>query len=108
MKFVGLKQKFVGRKTGVLPLIALLALVSAAPANAFTAPVAGDMMYDVYNTLINSLISGGITYIIAFIGFLVAAYFLMQQKIVPGLFCMIGAAVIANVVTITTAFGLVC
>lgn len=89
-----------------LSLVAAIAALAATPVFAFNTPVDGDLMYNVYNTLVNGVIGQGVSYIIGFIGFLVAAYFLMQQKVVPGLFCVIGAAIVANIASITQTFGL--
>lgn len=93
----------IDKKTAILT--ALLALV-ATSAIAFTAPANTDILYPVYDVFVNQLVGNGLNYIVGFIGILVAAYMLMQQKIVPGLFTIIGGIVFLSAGSITTAFGL--
>ena len=89
-----------------LIVFTVMMLLVASSAFAFTVPVATDIMYPVYDVLVNKLIGNGLNYIIGFIGVCVAAYLLMQQKIVPGLFTIIGGIVFLSAAGITTAFGL--
>ena len=93
------------KKITILSLTCLLALV-ASSAFAFVAPAATDIMFPVYDILVNKLVANGLNYIVGFIGILVAAYMLMQQKIVPGLFTIIGGIIFLSAGTITTSFGL--
>ncbi len=93
----------MNKRTAILT--ALIALV-ATSAIAFVAPDTTDILYPVYDVFVNKLIANGLNYIVGFIGILVAAYMLMQQKIVPGLFTIIGGIVFLSAGSITTAFGL--
>ncbi len=87
-------------------LMALLVAMFASSAFAFTVPQNTDILYPVYDILVNKLIANGLNYIVGFIGMIVAAYMLMQQKIIPGLFVIIGGIIFLSAGTITTAFGL--
>jgi uncharacterized membrane protein HdeD (DUF308 family) len=75
---------------------------------AFTAPAANSILYSVYNLVIVGLINNGVTYIVGVISILAGAYFLMQQKIVVTLFCIIGGILFLTANTIATAFGFIC
>lgn len=97
-----MKKKLALYTLSALMLVALTSM----SAFAFTAPAAGDLMYNVYDLVINKMIGGGITYIVGFIGLVSAAYFIMQQKIVPGLFIIIGAIIFLSAGAMATAFGL--
>ena len=95
------------KKLALYTLAALLFIAfTSLSAFAFTAPAQGDLMYNVYDLIVVKMIGGGITYIVGFIGLISAAYFIMQQKIVPGLFIIIGAIIFLSAGTMATAFGL--
>lgn len=85
--------------TGLLTLLATSAF-------AFVAPTSADIMYKVYDLLVNEMINKGVTYIVGFLGLCVAAYFIMQAKIMPGVFAIIGGIMFLSAGAITTAFGL--
>lgn len=87
-------------------VLTVLLTMLATSAFAFTVPTQTDIMYKVYDVFVNKLVTNGLNYIIGFIGILVAAYLLMQQKIVPGLFVIIGGIIFLSAGSITTAFGL--
>lgn len=91
------KKSFI--LTGLLVMLATSAF-------AFVAPVQGDIMFKVYDLLINDMINKGVTYIVGFLGLCVAAYFIMQAKIMPGVFAIIGGIMFLSAGAITTAFGL--
>ncbi|ABL01372.1 hypothetical protein [Pelobacter propionicus] len=95
------------RKMFVPSLAVMFALLVAGSAFALTAPANTDIMYPVYNLLVNEMINKGVTYLVGFIGLCVAAYFIMQQRIIPGLFSIIGAIMFFSAGAITTAFGLI-
>lgn len=96
-------KKMFNMKTLVLTVLLTMLATSAF---AFTVPTQTDIMYKVYDVFVNKLVTNGLNYIIGFIGILVAAYLLMQQKIVPGLFVIIGGIIFLSAGSITTAFGL--
>ena len=97
------------RRTPVKLLAALcLMMLAAMPAAAFVAPAANSILYSVYNLIIVGLIDNGVTYIVGVISILAAAFFLMQQKIVVTLFCLIGGILFLSSGTIATAFGYIC
>lgn len=95
-------KKVINKKS--LILTGLLAMASTS-AFALTAPAAGDIMYPVFDLLVNQMINNGINYLVGFIGLCVAAYFVMNTKIMPALYCVIGAIMFMSAGTITTAFG---
>jgi len=90
--------------TTMLALTALFALM-AVPAMSFTAPAANSILYSVYNLVIVGMINGGLTYIVGFISILAGAFFLIQQKIMVTLFCIIGGILFLSAGSIATAFG---
>jgi hypothetical protein len=90
--------------TTMLALTALFALM-AVPAMAFTAPAANSILFSVYNLVIVGMINNGLTYIVGFISILAGAFFLMQQKMVVTLFCIIGGILFLSAGSIATAFG---
>ncbi|ANA41758.1 hypothetical protein A2G06_16585 (plasmid) [Geobacter anodireducens] len=96
-------RKLSSKKIAVL--VGLLTL-AATSAFAFVAPQNTDILYPVYDIFVNKLVGNGLNYIVGFLGILVAAYMLMQQKIVPGLFAIIGGIVFLSAGNITTSFGL--
>lgn len=103
---MGILQSLVrGRKMAtMLSLAALFALV-ATSASAFTAPATNSILYSVYNLVIVGMINNGLTYIVGFISILAGAFFLMQQKMVVTLFCIIGGILFLSAGSIATAFG---
>lgn len=90
--------------TNMFCLTALFALL-ATPAFAFTVPATNSVLYSVYNLIIVNMINNGLTYIVGFISILAGAYFLMQQKMVITLFCIIGGILFLSAGSIATAFG---
>lgn len=95
------------KKLALYTVLTLLVMAfTSISAYAFTAPAATDIMYNVYDLIVNKMIGGGVTYIVGFIGLCSAAYFIMQQKIVPGLFIIIGSIIFLSAGSIATAFGL--
>lgn len=95
--------KIFNRKTTLMT--GLMALM-ATSAFAFVAPESTDIMFQVYDLLVNEMINKGVTYIVGFLGLCVAAYFIMQAKIMPGIFAIIGGIMFLSAGAITTAFGL--
>jgi hypothetical protein len=97
------------RQTPVTMLAALcLMMLAAMPAFAFTVPAANSILFSVYNLIIVGLINNGVTYIVGVISILAGAFFLMQQKIVVTLFCLIGGILFLASGQIATAFGYIC
>ncbi len=103
---MGILQSLVrGRKMAtMLSLAALFALV-ATSASAFTAPATNSILYSVYNLVIVGMINNGLTYIVGFLSILAGTFFLMQQKMVVTLFCIIGGILFLSAGSIATAFG---
>jgi uncharacterized membrane protein HdeD (DUF308 family) len=89
-------------------LAALCLVLIAMPAFAFTVPAANSILFSVYNLVIVGLINNGVTYIVGVLSILAGAFFLMQQKIVVTLFCIIGGILFLTSGTIATAFGYIC
>ncbi len=85
-----------------------LIMLAAMPAAAFVVPTANSILFSVYNLIIVGLINNGVTYIVGVISILASAFFLMQQKIVVTLFCLIGGILFLSSGTIATAFGYIC
>ncbi|MRR55430.1 MAG: hypothetical protein EG822_13130 [Deltaproteobacteria bacterium] len=102
---MGILQHF--RKTSFTNMLCLTALFAllATPAFAFTVPAANSILYSVYNLIIVGMINNGLTYIVGFVSILAGAYFLMQQKMVVTLFCIIGGILFLSAGSIATAFG---
>jgi uncharacterized membrane protein HdeD (DUF308 family) len=94
----------IHKMAAMLSLTALFALL-VTPAFAFTAPAANSILYSVYNLVIVGMINNGLTYIVGFISILAGAFFLMQQKMVVTLFCIIGGILFLSAGSIATAFG---
>ena len=85
-----------------------LVMLAALSAAAFVVPAANSILFSVYNLIIVGLIDNGVTYIVGVISILASAFFLMQQKIVVTLFCLIGGILFLSSGTIATAFGYIC
>ena len=96
------------RKSPVMLLAVLCAIFAAMPVLAFTVPAANSILYSVYNLVIVGLINNGVVYIVGIISIMAGAFFLMQQKIVITLFCIIGGILFLSAGTIATAFGYIC
>lgn len=96
-------KKMFNKKT--LLITGLLALV-ASSAFAMSVPAAGSIMYPVYDFLCKQIIENGLNYIAGFLALCVAAYFIMNTKIMPAVYCVIGAIMFMSAGTITTSFGL--
>jgi uncharacterized membrane protein HdeD (DUF308 family) len=89
-------------------LAALCFVLIAMPAMAFTVPAANSILFSVYNLVIVGLINNGVVYIVGIISIMAGAFFLMQQKIVVTLFCIIGGILFLSAGAIATAFGYIC
>jgi len=96
------------KNLSILLLATLCFIFMALPAMAFVAPAANSILFSVYNLVIVGMINDGVTYIVGFISILAGAFFLMQQKIVVTLFCIIGGILFLTAGTIATAFGYIC
>jgi uncharacterized membrane protein HdeD (DUF308 family) len=96
------------KKSHVMLATALFVLAAALPSLAFTVPSANSILYSVYNLVIVGLINNGVVYIVGIISIMAGAFFLMQQKIVICLFCIIGGILFLSAGTIATAFGYIC
>jgi uncharacterized membrane protein HdeD (DUF308 family) len=96
------------RKTPLMLFVMLGLMLIAMPAMAFTVPAANSILYSVYNLVIVGLINNGVVYIVGIISIMAGAFFLMQQKIVICLFCIIGGILFLSAGTIATAFGYIC
>lgn len=92
-------------KVAILAMV-LVCMALASTAFAFTAPASTDIMYKVYDLVVVKMIGGGITYIIGFVGLCSAAFILMQQKIVPAIFIIVGSIIFLSAGSMATAFGL--
>jgi len=104
-----MKRFMLSRKKHRVMLLALVCSVfTAMPAFAFTVPSANSILYSVYNLVIVGLINNGVVYIVGVISIMAGAFFLMQQKIVITLFCIIGGILFLSAGTIATAFGYIC
>jgi len=94
------------KMASMLSLTALFALF-ATSAFAFNVPAANSILYSVYNLIIVGMINNGLTYIVGFLSILAGAFFLMQQKMVVTLFCVIGGILFLSAGSIATAFGFI-
>lgn len=99
-------MKFLKHRSGLIGILTtLFASLSAVPAFAFAQPTANSILFSVYNLIIVGMINNGLTYIVGFLAILAGAFFLMQQKLVVTLFCLIGGILFLSAGTIATAFG---
>lgn len=86
-----------------LGLIAAMGL-SAGVASAFTAPAAGSLGYDVYDVVVNQLLSGPIGFVGGVILIVFGATQVMKQWLITVL-CVIAGTVIIKAQSITTSLG---
>jgi uncharacterized membrane protein HdeD (DUF308 family) len=102
---MGILQSLRSHKMATMLSLTALFLLIATSAFAFTAPATNSILYSVYNLVIVGMINNGLTYIVGFLSILAGAFFLMQQKMVVTLFCIIGGILFLSAGSIATAFG---
>lgn len=97
----------VQRKSAAISFmtIALMALMCV-PAFAFTAPASGDMFYEVYDLVINSILSGPVGFVVGAIMLVGGIFLLVQGKgfLLP-LICLVGGVILVKVDSIVQSFG---
>ena len=89
---------------GMLAALMLTAAVSVGPAMAFTAPAAGSLGYDIYNVVVNQLLSGPIGFVGGVVLIVWGATQVMKQWLITVL-CIIAGTVIITAQTIVTSLG---
>lgn len=100
-------KTLVSRKTTfVTALSALAVMLFAATAMAYTTPASGDLFYEAYDLVINSILAGPVGYIMAAFMFIGGILLLIQGKgfLMP-MVCVIGAALIIKSDAIVGSFG---
>lgn len=102
---MGILQSLRIHKMATMLSLTALFLLVATSVFAFTAPATNSILYSVYNLVIVGMINNGLTYIVGFLSILAGAFFLMQQKMVVTLFCIIGGILFLSAGSIATAFG---
>ena len=95
-------------KSTHITVMSLIMILAATPTFAFTVPNPNSILYSVYNLVIVGMIDNGVTYIVGVLSILAGAFFLMQQKLIVTLFCIIGGILFLTAGSIATAFGFIC
>jgi hypothetical protein len=89
-----------------LALLAVFAVISLAPAaHAFTAPAAGDFMYDVYDIFVNKIMLGAVGFTAGVASIVFAAIMLVKAQFMLALPAVIGGAVLLKADAIVTSLG---
>lgn len=94
-----------GKKIALLATLALVLLATSAMA--FTAPVAGDFMFDLYDIAVNNILQGPIGFVGAIMAFVLAAILGMRQMIMPAVGTLLAGVFLLQADTIITALGAV-
>lgn len=100
----GATQRQVNKTLGLAMALALM--VTGGYAAAFTAPSSGTLGYDVYNVVVNQLLSGPIGFVGAVILIVWGASQVMKQWLITVL-CVIAGTVIIKCQSIVTTLGAV-
>lgn len=97
---------FKNRKVAFLTTMSLMLVMMASSAFAFTPPANGDMFYEVYDLVINNVMSGPIGFVIGAIMLIGGIFLLVQGKgfLLP-LICLVGGVILVKVESIVTSFG---
>jgi len=77
----------------------------ATSAHAFTVPVAGDMLFDVFDVLLHKIFGGAIGYVIVGLMFIYGIIMLFVGKILAPVIAVVCAIVLANLEAIITSLG---
>lgn len=99
---VAQRQRAMRQAFGLAMLVAVL--VSPMMVEAFTAPAAGSLGYDIYNVVVNQLLSGPIGFVGAIILIVWGATQVMKQWLITVL-CVICGTIIIKCQTIVTSLG---
>lgn len=95
------------KKVAMLAALSAIAIgMFASTAMAYTDPQTGDLLYEVYDLLIDGLLAGPLGFVIAAVMFIGGVFLLVQGKgfLLPFV-CMAGAVVIVKLKDIVLSFG---
>ena len=88
-----------------IALLSMLMVAVAGTAMAFTAPVATDFMYDLYDVAVNDILTGPIGFVGAIMAFVAAAVLAIRQMVLPAVGTILAGVFLLKADTLVAGLG---